>query len=315
MIASLALLLLACGTDRRSNGGGIVLRRDAGPTTDGGNLPGADAGLDGGDGRDAGLRDGGTLLPGRDAGFRDGGDFPGRDAGFRDAGFPRDAGFRDGGVRPRDAGAPIDAGFRDAGSAVDSGTTGQTTISQIQQGQFAEGTNVFVQNVVVTAVHGLGVWVQDPTTSGPYTGIRVYIAAVPSVVVGDRVNVSGVVREYFGDSEIDVATLTYLGPGTPIAPLSVTVAQAVTEPYEGVLVRLTNIASIDSTWNCANDDPGCNDFGLWQVNGTAGIVVYDFVYESADWSARVGDIPITGVMSWRYNRRRILPRTSADFGP
>lgn len=285
---SVATLLVAGCGDERQRRGGVIIARDAGPSS-------IDTGVV--------VRDAG-FVPGRDAGFRDAGSFPGRDAGFRDAGRPpgRDAGFRD-------------AGFRDAGSTTspDSGVS-LTTISDIQRGFVVEGAGVTIQNAIVTAVYFSGCWVQDPS-GGPYSGIRVFANQAPGVVVGDLVNVSGTVLEYFGDTEIDQATITYLGPGPSLSPTSVTLAQAATEDYEGVFVRITNAPSIQTTWDCSVDDPGCNDTGLWQIGGPTGVLVYDFTYQDADWPSNVGITPVTGVMTYRWNRRRILPRISADFGP
>ena len=281
-VFAVVALLVACGGGRRRSGG-----LDAGASRDAG--PGVDAGMpvDGG---------------GRDAG-------PARDSGV-DAGTTRDAGGSDAGGS--DAGPP-DAGPPDAGPP-DSGPAGDT-IPAIQRGTIAAGAHVVLRNVVVTGVYGAGVWVQDPTAGAAYAGIRVYQGVAPSVARNALVDVEGDVLEYFGDTEIDAATVTPRGTATPIAPARRTVAQAAMESYEGVLVELTDISTVDSFWDCSLDDVACFDSGLWQVNGTGGILVYDFVYEDADWASRVGDTPVAGIMTWRYNRRRIMPRVGADFLP
>ena len=49
------------------------------------------------------------------------------------------------------------------------------------------------------------------------------------------------------------------------------------------------------------------------MNGPGGIIVYDFAFEGVEWEARTGVTDITGVMTWRYNHRRIMPRTDADL--
>ncbi len=275
------VLLVACGGDRRRGRSG---GDDAGP----GDV-------------DAGGRDASSDV-----------DSGGLDAGpLGDSGAPRDAGPDAGRADAGRTDAGTDAGPRDAGSDAGSGVT----IGDVQRGFVSEGTLVVLRNVVVTAVRADGVWVQDPAGGTTYSGVNVYTAGAPSAVRGDRVDVQGTVLEYYGDTEIDWATVTVTGTGPAIAPVALTVAQATTEPYEGVLVRLTDVSTCNASYDCSIDSTSCYDTNLWEVGGAAGIVVHDRCYEGSDWAARVCDSPITGVMTWRFDRRRIMPRTSADFGP
>ena len=76
-----------------------------------------------------------------------------------------------------------------------------TAIAAIQEGQLTDtytGTTV-VTNGVVTGVFGSLVSLQDG--QGPYTGIWMYGPNVP-VVVGDAVEVTGTVSEYFGLTQL-----------------------------------------------------------------------------------------------------------------
>lgn len=188
------------------------------------------------------------------------------------------------------------------------------SITDIQTGVVPAGSNVSIQNVTVTAVYGLGAMVQDPAAPSPAnSGILVFTGSNPGVAIGDRVNVQGEVFEYFELTELRGASITRLGAGTPIEPVSLTVAEAATEPYESVLVRLTDITTVDAPYSCSNDNPGCNDMNLWQVNGPTGILVYDLFYQDADWAANVGRSPVTGVMYFRFDRWRITPRQTTDF--
>ena len=188
-------------------------------------------------------------------------------------------------------------------------------IQDIQNGTIVSGTAVTVFDAVVTAVGGNSVVVQDPFAASPtYSGITVFTGTTPTITVGDVVDASGVVEEYFENTELDSATITPTGARMTILPASVTSAQAATEPYEGVLVRITDVASFDSPYSCAADGPGCSDTNLWQVNGPSdSIVVYDRFYQDGDWSSHIGETPLTGVMMYRFNRRRLTPRTAADF--
>ena len=98
------------------------------------------------------------------------------------------------------------------------------------------------------------------------------------------------------------------------APIPLLLSQATQEQYEGVLVTITDGAVTNLAYNCAVDG-ACSDPLLWEIGGATGVVVYNKVYEDADWSAHIGEQPVTGVMTYRWNRRRVMPRYGTDFGP
>ena len=212
----------------------------------------------------------------------------------------------------RDAGtdAGRDAG-RDAGPIGDAGPP-PTTIGAIQRGEVLAGTPVTIRGVVVTAVRADTIWVQDPLGGTTYAGVKVYTGAAHGAVRNDRVDLEGVVGEYFGDTEIGSATVTFVGTAPPIVPLALTVAQAATEPYEGMLVRVS-VGSYQYPYDCAVDNPLCIDPDLWQIDGPTGLIAYAAVYEGSDWLSQVGASSVTGVMTWRFERRRIQPRTASDL--
>lgn len=170
---------------------------------------------------------------------------------------------------------------------------------------------------VVTGVGSSGYLLQDPDDAdGLESGLYVFTGGSPGVDVGDAVIVDGDVSVYFGESQIEEVSTTYLGAGTLPAPLEVTVAEAATEPYEGVLVRLTDVTAADVTdeaYDCSVDG-SCSDEDLWEIGGPTGVVVYDRLYEDGDWVSQIGTVPVTGVMGWRWGRRRLMPRFSTDFG-
>ena len=187
----------------------------------------------------------------------------------------------------------------------------EATIEQIQTGEIAEGTLVIVRGAVVIGVWANGVWVQAPGVNRN-AGIHVFTGPNAGVVVGDRVDASGEVLEYFGDTELDDAVVTRTGSGAPLAPIELTVAQAQNEVYEGMLVRVMDVSQVENPYDCSADNPACADQNLWRVNSS--LVVYNRLYQDADWNARMGQDPITGVMMTRFDRRRIMPRSGADFG-
>ena len=135
----------------------------------------------------------------------------------------------------------------------------------------------------------------------------------------------GEVGEYYYWTQIqtgEVTVLTSAGTSTcseetdepAVTPVSLTVAEATDEAYEGVLVTLTDGSLSDSAYDCSVDGSSCADTDLWEVDGSDGLLVYDFAYECADWTDQVGELPVTGVMMYRYDRRRITPRLDTDFG-
>jgi hypothetical protein len=123
------------------------------------------------------------------------------------------------------------------------------------------------------------------------------------------------------NTEIDNAVVLSRTAGAPLTPISLTVAQAATEPYEGVLVTLTDVNRVDYPHSCSMDNPACTDPRLFELNDA--IVAWDRFYSDgqASWTseatAAAADMTptVTGVMFYRFDRRRIVPRTAADITP
>jgi cytosine/adenosine deaminase-related metal-dependent hydrolase len=202
-----------------------------------------------------------------------------------------------------------------------------TTIYDVQTGAVSEGTYVRVTDVVVTSVTSSGFTAQDPDlkSSPEYSGIYIYTSSDPGVARGDVVEVEGEVGEYYDWTQIqtgEVTVTTSAGTGTcdeesgdpGISPVSLTVEQATDEAYESVLVTLSDGTVTDEAYDCSVDGKACVDTDLWEIDSSSGLVVYDFSYECSDWTDHVGEVPVTGVMMYRWERRRITPRLDSDFG-
>ncbi len=197
-----------------------------------------------------------------------------------------------------------------------------TTIANIQNGTIAEGVPVTVEGAVVTAIDSRGFTAQDPTvTSGMYAGVYVFTGSLPSVMIGDRVDFSGVTDEYFSMTEIASGMILRRSAGAPLAPIPVTVAVAATEPYEAVLVTLTDVTKVDYPYSCMPDGATCVDPRLFELNDS--IIAWDSAYGEgatswdAEATAAAADMTptVTGAMFFRFERRRIMPRTAADLTP
>lgn len=97
---------------------------------------------------------------------------------------------------------------------------------------------------VVTAVRNdsSGFFIQDGT--GAFSGVLVYTGGSVSVSVGDKVEVTAPVTEYFGLTELDAsageASVTVTGSAPVPAPTTVDTGAVAQEAYEGVLVEVTN---------------------------------------------------------------------------
>ena len=135
-----------------------------------------------------------------------------------------------------------------------------TTVEMIQNGTVADGAQVQLNNVIVTAIafNHKNLWVADAAMGAPNHGIYVFrgsaAAELPaSIVVGSRVNVSGTVDEFSGTdggssvTELTSAAVTEVA-GAPVATVPVTgvtpaslIVDVTAEPYEGVLVKLDNV--------------------------------------------------------------------------
>ncbi len=187
------------------------------------------------------------------------------------------------------------------------------TIAEVQDGTQPAGTKVLITDAVVTAVYARGMWIQDPLNTGTHAGVHVFNGTDTGRSIGDKVDVEGTIEEFFDDTELTAPVITFKGATTPIAPVSVTVAEAATEPYEGMLVTLSDATTVVNPYDCSGDSATavCADANLWEVNNS--IIVYDKVYVGADWATEAGQLGITGVMSFRFERRRIQPRSSADL--
>jgi large repetitive protein len=200
------------------------------------------------------------------------------------------------------------------------------SIVDVQNGTITAGTAVVIADAIVTGIDAKGFTIQDPTVAdGKYAGVYAFVNAKPTVAIGDKVTVSGTVSEFHDNTELNGAAVTAKVAGTPITPIAVTAAQAADEAYENVLVTITDINAVVNPYSCTNDDPTttCADALLWQVNSAANtpVIVYNGMYTgtTTEWSAEAtaaGTHPsVTGVTFFRFNKRRILPRTAADITP
>jgi len=184
----------------------------------------------------------------------------------------------------------------------------------------APDTVVTLEGVIVTAIdrntQGNGnFFVQDPA-GGEYSGIYVFNSGgdtvnVADLAVGDIVTLSGEYVEFNSLSEIQVATLQVTGQGAVPAPVVVAAGDVGTggaqaEAYEGVLVRVQNVA----VTNLNPDAP--QTFGEFEVAGA--LRVDDDLYKHTPTDGETF-ASITGPLHFSFGNFKLLPRSAEDVVP
>jgi hypothetical protein len=198
------------------------------------------------------------------------------------------------------------------------GGAAATTINDVQTNAGLVGTEVTVEGVVTvpnsvysSAPQNIAV-IQDGT--GPWSGVMIYCGpGLPALNLGDRVEVTGTVAEYFSRTEIDVSdpvNVVVLGaeavpPVTWIGANDISSANPdVAEGYEGVLVGIENITvtEVGTYEYTAQDGSGTCLVGWW----------------SNAWSespVNVGDTyaSVVGLADYSYGNYKIQPRDPGDY--
>lgn len=165
-----------------------------------------------------------------------------------------------------------------------------------------EGQSVFTGGIVSAIIpdgQNNGFFIQDG--SGPWQGIFVFTNQ--TVNRGDSVVFSANVVEFFNMTQLSgVAALTIVSSNNPVyAPAEISTAEVNSEPYEGVLVRVTNAT-------CTNANSG---FGQWVVNdGSGSCLVNPTIYEADRQQGLIYNV--TGPVFYSFDEFKILPRESDD---
>ena len=193
-----------------------------------------------------------------------------------------------------------------AASLVHAGTS-TVSIHDIQSTVDSSGGSLYAGQEVtisgtVTATQYFGYTVAE--APGPWNAISVY-SWTEGPAVGDEVQLTGIVDEYFGMTEIGVV-LDYqlLSVGNPVPSTVVTLAEVSQEPYESVLVTVEDVtvAALLAWGEWAVMDTSL-DFALCDV-------LNDYMYFPG-----VGDhlASLTGVLFYTYGTFKIEPRSTQDI--
>jgi len=191
--------------------------------------------------------------------------------------------------------------------------TGTTyTIPELRGDLDLLGEAVSVEDVVITGLWDLGFSVQMPGGEGGDRGLMVFNGDSEGLAIGDQVTVSGTFNDYFGELQIEADLVSKTGTVTPLEPVSVSLSDAASEAYEGMLITTTGEVT-DAAYDCSVDGSGCSDENLWEIGGSSGILVFDRMYSGSAWSAGEGTVTVSGIMTTRWERRRIMPRDDDDL--
>ena len=189
----------------------------------------------------------------------------------------------------------------DDGSCIEVSTT---SIADIQLGQETEAftDSVVVTSGIVTGVFGSNVSIQDG--QGAYSGIWLYAPDVP-VMVGDAIEATGAVVEYFGKTQIGnpAVVITSQGNALPTPEVLATV-DANAEAWEGVLIQVTG--------SVTNADLG---FGEWALSdGSGDLAVDDAGYDAigAGLVAANNQLQVTGALDYSFGVFKVQLRDAMD---
>ncbi|MFN4233391.1 MAG: T9SS type A sorting domain-containing protein [Bacteroidia bacterium] len=184
-------------------------------------------------------------------------------------------------------------------------TQSLTSVYNIQYTTDPNGNSPFANSTVltggiVTAIHSTGFFIQSGT--GPYSGIFVFNNTnTPNR--GDSVTFSAQVEEYFGMTQLkNVSNFTIVNSGNNVAPTVVTTAQAGTEAYEGVLVKVEFAT-------CSNANAGFGEWTVW--NSPTSINIDDMIFPFTPTQGAAYDI--TGPVYYSFSTYKILPRDANDI--
>ena len=175
-----------------------------------------------------------------------------------------------------------------------------------------EGTEVRVNDLVVTGIReGGGFYVQDPDAD-MYGGIYIYDNGAHTVSIGDLIDVVGTYDEYYSLSQIKNPTVTVKGeaevpePHLAAHPCDVATEGADAEPLESMRVEVVDLTVTDSN----PDAP--DDYGELEVNGCLRIddQISDVLVPQPDEGATLSSM--RGILTFSYGHHKLLPGGAED---
>lgn len=147
------------------------------------------------------------------------------------------------------------------------------------------------------------IYVQDG--DGEWDGIYVFDPNSGIIAsLGDKVQITGTVAEYYGLTEIEATKLEVISSRNSL-PDPILITEAITEPLEGVLVSLKGATFTEDT---------SDDSRAYLIATKDGVEykVFDELFNAVNYQEGT-EYDITGVITYTYDNYRICPRSADDI--
>jgi len=177
---------------------------------------------------------------------------------------------------------------------------------------------VAIGGAIVTALrpdagNARGFYVEDG--AAPLSGLFVYTASSsPSVALGDRVTLEGLLDEYYGVDQLVLEAVRSREPGPPPVPIDVDASElgdggSLAEAYDSMLVRVLG-ASVAET----NPDAPA-DYDETRLSGE--LRIDDLLWPELDNEFAPGTLfpALVGIAGLSFEHRKLWPRAPDDFEP
>jgi len=175
------------------------------------------------------------------------------------------------------------------------------------------GKAVSTEGIVTATDHESGGYFISEPVSGPYSGLLV-IDRNTQVREGDRIRISGTVRETFGMTTLqDISSTVVLERNHPLPhPVNLTTAQLTrameAEPYEGVYARVLSVSS-------AGRKASANRLHVSDGTGLCPIKLGSFNNQENNQAQALGTqfSSITGIVTYSFGEFSLNPISNSDI--
>ncbi len=197
------------------------------------------------------------------------------------------------------------------------------TIYDIKDGTIMMGTEVLLEDVLVTGVGANGYFLQvHPDDAGylgvDFSGLFVFNGGFMFPTRGDRVTVTGDVSDFFGQTQLVAgADPMILSSGNPDPLPEVTTVSDIIEngPLQAELEGVVVVVSAATVSDAAPPaGPGDDGVGEFEVMGGLRVNDYMFLVDPFPVQGQTYS-QIIGIARWANDFTKLEPRDSADFPP
>ena len=167
-----------------------------------------------------------------------------------------------------------------------------------------DGENVITNGIVTAIGYNSNYFFISEPVGGAWRGIYIY-SSENGIQIGDEIEVSGTVSEYYGFTEIINADIEVISSNNQIPdPVEISTSElASQEMYESVLAKIVDVSVTQLPDN----------YGQWYVDdGSGDCQIDDEIYE---YFPQMGEFfpEIIGVIDYSYNEFGLNPRNQNDI--